>query len=202
MKILKDISEEEVTQIFIVQQLESPRFTNEIQKIIKDLSVDQKIIDNPNFNDQNENKLRHKIRQTFGGSEDTGSLFENFPKTVSWKRAILTKKDLMRVKYINYDYWIELSNHTRLIQDGASSVRKGTEVFDQSNQNFWNVLEALKTGTKFPEPLLVAKSPSSDLVVVEGHLRLTVYLLDPTYTPNEINAIIGFSENFQNWDMY
>ncbi len=202
MKILEDISEEEMTYMFIMQQMESFRFADEMQQIMENLGVDRKIIDNPNFKDQNENKLRLKLRQSFGGSDDDGHLFDNFPKNISWKKAKLTKKDLMKVKYIDYDYWIELSNGTRLVKDGASSIRKGIEIFGQSNQKFWDALEALKKGVKFPEPILITKNLSSDLVVVEGHLRLTVYLLDPDYTPNEIEIVIGFSENFQDWDMY
>ncbi len=50
--------------------------------------------------------------------------------------------------------------------------------------------------------LKVAKNPIADFVVVDGHLKLTVYLLDPKYTSDEIEVLLGFSENFQNWDMY
>lgn len=202
MKILKDISEEEMTHLFIMQQIGSFRFAKEMEEIIKKHGVNRKIIDNPNFEDQNENELRLRLRQSFGGSDDEGHLFDNFPKNVSWKRAMLSKEDLIKVKYIDYDYWIKLSNGTRLVKDGASGIRKGVEIFGQSNQKFWDALDALKRGVKFPEPILIAKNISSDIVVVEGHLRLTVYLLDPACTPNDIEAVIGFSENFQNWDIY
>lgn len=202
MKILKDISEEEMTYMFIMQQIGSFRFAEEMQQIMNKFEVDRNIIDNPNFKDQNENEIRLKLRQSFGGSDDEGHLFDNFPKNVSWKRAVLSKEDLMKVKYIDYDYWIELSNGTRLVKNGASNIRKGVEIFGQSNKNLWDALEALKKGVKFPEPILIAKNLSSDIVVVEGHLRLTVYLLDPAYKPNEIEVVMGFSENFQDWDMY
>jgi hypothetical protein len=202
MKILNDISDEKMTYMFIMQQMGSFRFADEMQKIMDKLGVDRKIIDTPNFKDQNENDLRLKLRQSFGGSADDGHLFDDFPKNITWKRAVLTKDDLLRVKYIDYDYWIELSNGTRLVKDGAASINKGVEIFNQSNRKFWDALEALKKGVKFPEPILITKNLSSYIVVVEGHLRLTVYLLDPAYTPNEIEVIIGFSENFQDWDMY
>lgn len=202
MEILKDITEDEMSYVFVKEQMGSFRFAEEMKQIMDKYGADRKIIDNPNFKDQNENDLRKKLLQSFKGSDDDGHLFDDFPNNVSWKRAILTKDDLMKVKYINYDYWNELSNGTRLVSEGASSIRKGIEVFNQSNQNFWNAFEALKKGVKFPEPILIAKNISDDLIVVEGHLRLTVYLLDPKYTPNKIETIIGFSENFQEWDMY
>jgi hypothetical protein len=202
MKILKDITNEEMTYMFIKQQLGSFRFAEEMKQIMDKLGVDKSIVDKPNFKDQNENELRKKLLQSFGGSDDEGHLFDNFPKNVSWKRALLTKNDLMRVKYIDYDYWNELSNGKRLVSEGALSIRKGVEIFGQSNQKFWDALEALKKGVKFPEPILIAKNLSTDLVVVEGHLRLTVYLLDSDYTPDEVEVILGFSEDFQDWDMY
>ena len=202
MKILEDITEEQVTHMFIKQQMGSFRFAEEMQQIMDQLGVEKKIIDNPNFKDQNENELRIKLRQSFGGSNDEGHFFDNFPKNILWKRTLLAKNDLMTVKYINYDYWNELSNGTRLVLEGASSIRKGVEIFGQSNQKFWDALDSLKKGVKFPEPILITKNISSDIVVVEGHLRLTVYLLDSLYTPKETEAIIGFSESFKNWDMY
>ena len=202
MKILKDITEEEMTLVFIKQQLGSIRFTKEMKQLMVKLGTDSNIINNPNFKDQNENELRKKLRQSFGGSDDDGHLFDDFPENVSWKRALLTKKEILRVKYINYDYWNELSNGTRLVSAGATSIKKGIEIFGQSNQKFYDALNALKKGINFPEPILIAKNLTSDIVVVEGHLRLTVYLLDPAYTPNEIEVIIGFSENFKDWDMY
>lgn len=202
MKILKNITEDEMTFVFLRAKMESLRFEKEMQQLMKDCGADQKIIDSPNFKDQNENELRKKLLQSFGGSDDKGRLFENFPKNVSWKRALLTKSDLKKVKYIDYDYWNELSNGTRLVLEGASSIRKGVEIFNQSNQHFWNALDALREGQKFPEPILVARDFDADLVAVDGHLRLTVYFLDSKYTPNEIEVILGFSENFQDWDMY
>jgi hypothetical protein len=202
MKIIKDITEDEMIFIFLKAQMGSFRFAKEMQQIIEKHGADRKIVDNPNFRDQDENKLRKKLLQAFKGSDDDGYLFENFPKNVSWKKALFTKEDLMKVKYINYDYWNELSNGTRLVLEGASSIRKGVEIFGQNNQKFWDALEALKKGVKFPETILIAKNSTADIVVVEGHLRLTVYLLDPNYTPSEIEVILGFSENFKDWDMY
>jgi hypothetical protein len=202
MKILKDITEDEMTYVFVKEQLGSFRFAEEMKQIMERIGADRKIIDTPNFNDQNENELRKRLLQEFKGSDNDGHLFENFPKNVSWKRALLTKDDLIRVKYINYDYWNELSNGTRLVSEGALSIKKGVEIFGQSNQKFWDAFDALKKEVKFPEPIIIAKNSSADLVVVEGHLRLSVYLLDPNYTPNEIEVIIGFSENFEDWNMY
>jgi hypothetical protein len=121
MKILKDITEDEMASVFLRAKIGSFRFAEEMQQIMKDCNADIEIIDDPNFDDKNENKLRQKLLQSFGGADD-GHLFKNFPKDVAWKKALLSKSDMQRVKYINYDYWNELSGGSRLVLDGAANV--------------------------------------------------------------------------------
>ena len=202
MKILNNITENEMTLIFLKAQMGSFRFVREMKQIVEDCNADIKIINNPDLDNQNENEQRRKLLQSFRGSDDEGHLFDDFPKNVLWKKVLLTKDDLKKVKYLDYDYWNELSNGTRLVSDGALSIKKSVEIFRQSNQHFWNAFDALRKGQKFPEPILIARNIDADLVVIDGHLRLTVYLLDPKYTPNEIEIIIGLSENFQDGGMY
>ncbi|TNJ66064.1 hypothetical protein FE784_11615 [Paenibacillus hemerocallicola] len=42
----------------------------------------------------------------------------------------------------------------------------------------------------------------SRIVALEGHERLTAYLIDTEYIPPELEVIIGFSEDFVAWDLY
>lgn len=202
MKIIDDITEDEVTTIILQYNMGSFRFNNELEKLLKQKKIDMKIVSEPNLKDIRENILRKKFVQSLNGSGVGGYLSGNFPNNVVWKKARLSKKDLSNIKYIDYSYWNELTNHTRLVHDGAESIKKGVIIFNESNQPFWNAFEALKQGKKFPAPILVSQNTNSDLVVIDGHLRLTVYLLNTHYTPNEIEAIIGYSENFNSWDLY
>jgi len=50
--------------------------------------------------------------------------------------------------------------------------------------------------------ILVGINKESDLIVIEGHLRLTVYMLRSNFIPNQLEAIIGYSENLGNWYFY
>lgn len=202
MKILNDMTEDEVTAIILQYNIGSFRFKSRLKKLLKQQKLDMKIVTDPDLKNNSENKLRKQFVQSLDGSDIGGYLDRNFPNNVTWKKAQLNKKDLQTIKYIDYSYWNELTNHTRLVRDGAESIKKGVIIFNKSNQPFWDAFEALKQGKKFPAPILVSLNTTSDLVVIDGHLRLTVYLLDERYTPNKIEAIIGYSENFLSWDLY
>jgi len=202
MKILNDITEDEVTAIILQYNLNSFRFKNELKELLRQQKLDMKIITNPDLKDGTENALRRKFVQSLDGSGVGGYLAKDFPNDVAWKKTQINKADLQKIKYIDYSYWNELTYHTRLVRDGAESIKKGVIIFNESNQSFWDAFEALRQGKKFPAPILVTKNDDSDLVVIDGHLRLTVYLLDERYTPNEIEAIVGYSENFSLWDLY
>jgi len=202
MKILNDISEDEVTAIILNYNMDSSRFRNELKELLQKHRLDEKIVINPDLKNDNENLLRKQFVQSLDGSTMGGYLDKSFPNNVIWKKAQLSKKDLQKIKYIDYSYWNELTNNTRLVSDGAESIKKGVIVFNVSNQPFWDAFEALKQGKKFPAPILVSQNSTSDLVVIDGHLRLTVYLLDERYAPDKVEAIIGYSEDFSSWDLY
>jgi len=202
MEILGDISEDEVTAIILDYNMNSPRFKFELKELLQRHGLDERIVNNPDLRNESENKLRKEFVQSLDGRGIGGYLNKDFPNDVEWKKAEINKEDLRAIKYIDYSYWNELTNNTRLVRDGAKSVKKGVVVFDASNYPFWYAFEAPKKGRKFPEPILVSRDFNSDLVVIDGHLRLTVYLIDARYTPNSIGVIMGYSENFSAWNLY
>ncbi len=203
MKIIKNISEDEMISIFLKGEIQSFRFG---EKILKQLEKDQKdrsVIDKPDILNNKENEYRKIIFGNYRGYGLNKDLFENFPNNIEWKRVILDKQDLLKIKYINYDYWVELSGGSRLVSDGAKNVVAGIEIFKQPNKNFWEAAKKVEQGGSFPEPILVATNiSSSGLIILEGHLRLTAYFIKPEYIPKELSAIVGISENIVKWDLY
>ncbi len=105
----------------------------------------------------------------------------------------------MNVRYIDYSYWNELSGGSRLPRDAAIRIRSGITVFGMSTDPFLKMAEALQQGAQFPELILVGTKPDADLVVLEGHARLTAYALVPDFTPNELTVIAGFSAAMCAW---
>jgi hypothetical protein len=70
--------------------------------------------------------------------------FEGLPLDVQWERAMLSKQELEQVKYIEYDYWVELSSGSRLPRDGARNILAGDEVFGISHQGVLQMAEVFR----------------------------------------------------------
>ena len=52
---------------------------------------------------------------------------------------------------------------------------------------------AVADGARFPPLILVTTGPSGGLVVLEGHVRLTAYMLCPDRLPPELEVLVGSS---------
>lgn len=202
MKLIRKIQEDEMVAEFLKAEITSKRFVNEVRREIKKYHIPNRIIKNPNLKNADENQIRKRILGAYRGYGKKKQLFDNFPSKVVWKRIFLKPKELVLVRYINFDYWVKLSNQTRLPTDAARSIKAGIEVFGVSNQNFLDAAKALRHGKKFPPLILIAKNSRSRMVVLEGNLRLTAYLLEPKAIPDEIEAIIGYSPAFGRWTLY
>ena len=57
----------------------------------------------------------------------------------------------MDVRYINDDYWIELSGGSRRATDAAARIRQGIGAFGVDNGGFWYLAKALQAGATFPD---------------------------------------------------
>lgn len=58
MKIIKSISEDEVVAHFLKTEIESERFKQKILTYLETNNIQKTVIDKPNLEDANENKLR------------------------------------------------------------------------------------------------------------------------------------------------
>lgn len=202
MKKQKNISEDEMIAVFLRAEINSNRFGDHILERLKKYNSHRGIIDNPNLEDRLENKYRRQILKEYRGFGDNKFLFHNFPTSVEWTRVVLTKNDLNSIKYINYNYWVELSQKTRYAKNAVDTIERGIEVYKVSNRGFAEAAEAVRQGVIFPEMILVSTGTGDDPVVLEGHLRLTAYLLAKDKSPETLEAIIGYSPDFIKWGLY
>ena len=180
---------------FLKGELNSTRFSPALRNVMNELGADEKIITEPDLQNESENLLRKRIFGKFRGYGENQMLFEGFPQDVQWKRVKLSPQEVLQIHYITYSYWDEISKQTHSPVVAAETIRSGVEIFGQSNEGFLNATQFLRDGGKFPELVLVAKNETAPLTVLEGHLRLTAYALAPQHIPNPLTAIVGFSEN-------
>jgi hypothetical protein len=59
--------------------------------------------------------------------------------------------------------------------------------------------QAFADGARFPPLILVTAGPSGGLVVLEGHVRLTAYMLCPDRLPPELEVLVGSSPDMAGW---
>src|SRR6266498_5630274 len=120
-------------------------------------------------------------RQLLTQHRDYGTrtgLFQGFPSDVRWEWMAITPTELARVRYIDYDYWTELSGGTRLAIDAAPRIRAGVKVFGKYGTEWaLELAREVERGARFPELILVGTDDTSVLTVLEGHVRLTAYCL-------------------------
>jgi hypothetical protein len=173
--------------VYLISELTSLRFGHLIRAQLERDREDVRVIAAPDIANAQENAYRRQLLASY-----RAYVFDELPDDIRWHRALLGRDEIERVRYIDYDYWNELSAHTRLPITATETIRAGRMIFGQSNHAFLIAAEALRAGAHFPEMIMVGVSPDAQLTVYEGHLRLTAYLLAPECIPAEIEVIAGF----------
>jgi hypothetical protein len=168
--LLDSITEDEMIDVFIRGELESERWREKILAL-GDLDA-------------------RTLLEEHRAYERREGLFLDFPRDVDWFRAAVTRDELLAIRYINWDWWLEVSEGTRDARVAARRIRAG-EVPG---------VTAEEHDPRFDHPLIAATTPAlSPVVLVEGHARLTAYALFAERVPDEVELIVGVSEEMPQW---
>ncbi len=198
MRIIEKVTEAEMAAIFLRAEIASSHFGKDILRILEKDGVNRKVIDKPDVNDAGKNEYRAVLLGKFRGYKRNKELFQDFPDDLRWHRVLLDREDLLKVKYMNYSYWNDLSGGTRAVANAAKRILAG-EIEDDGG--FRVAAKAVKSGEVFEEIIFVSENEQSDLILLEGHLRATAYLMSLDYLPAEMSAIVGYSEQVIAWDV-
>ncbi|NCU29810.1 hypothetical protein EOM60_04355 [Candidatus Saccharibacteria bacterium] len=182
MKIIRASSPDEAVLVWLQAELKSRRFQNDLQKSLDKYGLSSQIITNPDLSDKSENGLRLKILK------DYRDWFEDNIYAFDLKLVELEVDDIKALRYIDYSYWNELSDDTRLVGVAAKNVERGKVVFDVSNAHFFDIAKAVEAGTQFA-PIVVLEREQG-LEIAEGHARATGYLLADS-SSEQLQAIVG-----------
>jgi hypothetical protein len=202
MYLVADITEHEMVATFLRTEIRSERFRHKIVRLVQRDAVSPAVIEQPDVSNPEENAYRIRLLGEFRGYGQNRDMFEQFPAHVMWQRVALTPAELLQAKYIDYDYWNELSNGTRSPLEAAKTIRAGRTVFGVSNDPALRTADALRHGAVFPELILVRAAAERPMVVLEGHFRLTVYALVPELIPADVTVILGTSPDIIHWVDY
>ena len=188
------IPEEEMVATFLRAEIASPRYAPTILGFLERDGRDRTIVEVPDLANAADNRYRAQILGEYRGRGRDEDVFSDIPADVRWYRALATRDDLAQVRYIDYDYWTELSGGSRRAPDAAARIRQGIEVFGVGNDGFWALENELQQGATFPELILVGAEEQGPLVLLEGHMRLTAYFLVPECLPAELPVLVGYAD--------
>lgn len=174
--------------VFLQAEIASVRFGKKIASQLERDRKERSIVERPDITNVTNNVYRRRLLATY-----RAYVFEELPAHTSWFRALLNGDEVTKIRYIDYDYWNELSGNSRLPLVAIEAIRAGREIYGESSQRFLEVAHALRSGAHFPALIIVGTSPDAELTVYEGHLRLTAYMLAPECIPAELEVIAGFA---------
>lgn len=201
MKLLHKLDENGVISLFLLSEFKSSRFGSDLLRVLKTLGFSKDIILKPDLENTAENACRRDIIGEYRGYGRNTGLFTNFPKNVEWYEAFITRKELSKVRYINWYYWLGITGGSRLPCDVRLNV--SNDVISSADiKLFYAVLADIEASGFFPKLIFVTTGSPKDLVVLEGHLRVTASFLKPKIIPNKVNAIVGISKEFTLWGFY
>jgi hypothetical protein len=187
---------------FLRAELASGRWAGPIEDALRAHGADARLVTSAVLTDVDANALRLRILDETRGYGRREGLFADFPHDLRWDRVALTREELAAVRYIDYDYWVELSGGSRLPRDAAERIRAGVRVFGVPNDGFLDAANALVARAPWPELILVSAVAEGGDVVLEGHVRLTACALAPEAVPAEVEALRGVSSGIAEWWAY
>jgi len=175
---------------FLAAEITSERYGPQITAVLTRLRQPRSIVEHPDTRDEAANGVRRRVLAAYR-DYPSGDVFTGMPADVTWHRAALSPAELASVRYIDYDYWTEFSGGTRLAADGAR--RLGPWQRMPPGTIYRQIAENLRDG-RLPRPIILLGEPGpANLVVIEGHKRLTGLLLCPEWLPAELEVLLGIT---------
>jgi hypothetical protein len=180
VRLLERVDEAVVVASFLRAELSSERFGAELRAAVGD----ERLVTQADIHDSDANERRRRALAAYRG-EYLGDLFD---RVSAWWRAELAPAEVLEIRYIAWDYWLEITGGTRLPRDGAARW-----LADGSSDRY-------RPGA---EPLIVIRAgPADHLCVVEGHVRLTALAMRPESIPQRLGVHLGEGVAVRGWTSY
>jgi hypothetical protein len=198
MRTLRKASEDEVLASFLRAELDSPRWGDRLLELLREDDVAESVLRTPDLTDADECAYRALLLDRHRAWLRREGLFEGFPQRVDWSRVALAPDEVLAIRYINWDWWLRISDGTRRPVDAAARIRRG-DVAGITAEEHKPIAGRLHAAEPPAELIAVALPGRSQLVAVEGHVRLTAYALYPQYLPAELEIFLGTAPDMHRW---
>ena len=203
MQGFRSATESEVVLAFLRGELDSGRFGDDIKRGLIDAGG-LHLVQSPDLGSPEENRAREQALSAARGWRDT-ELFDGFPQKVEWHHGVLPPDDLERVRFIDYSYWIELSGGSRRPADVLATLQAGTlPRWLTKLGTSWCLEFAAELATaEVVDDLIVMATPGlGELVLLEGHARLTAIFVGGLQRRLTVRAYLGVSEATKRWSCF
>jgi hypothetical protein len=190
MRLLRPASEDDMVATFLAAEVTSERYGPRIRDILTRRGQPLSIVEHPDTRDQAANAVRRQVLAAYR-DYPAGDVFTGMPADVRWHHTALTPAELATVRYIDYPYWTDFSGGTRLAADGAR--RLGPWQHMRPGTIYRQIAENLRDGKVPPAIILLGEPGPANLIVIEGHKRLTGLLLCPQWLPAELDVLLGIT---------
>ena len=115
--------------LFLRTELPAARSRDDLRALLEQARLSERVVTPPGLDDDAENQARLRLLTRHRGYGTRTELFDGFPYDARWQWMAITAAQLAWVRYIDYDYWVELSGGTRLAVDAAPRIRVGVAPF-------------------------------------------------------------------------
>ena len=190
MRFVKPSSEDEMVYEFLKMEFSSGRYREQIQRILAELRVPERIVTHGDIASAHENALRSDALRLFRGYRENRDIFHHFPAAIDWSWMLFGADEFDRMLYMEYSYWNELSNYTGSPREAGQTVLSGRTVFGVSNDNFHALHSKLRAGGTFPPLICLTDAEESRYILLEGHARCTGYALEPALF-RRVSVLLG-----------
>jgi hypothetical protein len=183
LELLRPVDQAEVVAAFLHGEVDSERFAPQLRRALRAIATDEALVRDADLGNADENALRHRLLFAYRGNY-LGAWFDE----LSWSLVALEPDEVLAIRYIDWDYWLEITGGTRLPADGAAYERsRGAD-------------DRYETGAA---PLICARADRrSHLVVIEGHGRLTALAMHPESIPSPLEVLLGEGVGIRRWSCY
>jgi hypothetical protein len=124
MRLIRAASEAEVVAAFLRGELDSPRWRNRLLELLREEGVDPAVVRAPSLDDADERTYRARLLDRHRAWLRREGLFEDFPERVELSRVAFGPDEVLAIRYINWDWWLRISNGTRRPGDAAARIRR------------------------------------------------------------------------------
>jgi hypothetical protein len=184
VRVLAPATEDDMVATFLRAELGSSRYAGQVLAALAAERLDRSQVEHPDTTDPVANAARRRVLAAYRAYPD-GGVFTGLPADTAWQWAALGPEELLHVRYINWDYWIEVSGGTRRPLDAIPRIG--------DSPIYREIVAAVAAGRLPPELILIGRPPGTDLVVLEGHLRLTALTMAIEHLPPELTVLVGLA---------